>query len=122
MNKNGILKIGDFGSAIFSKNKVDGKFPIEGFSRWYKAPEMILGSRSYDQSVDNWSLGCIYAELLQGVPLFKGNNEIDQISRILKLLGSPTQENWSVPHPPHPFTIISYRNSTSCPTLVKSTS
>ena len=57
---------------------------------------MILGSRSYDQSVDIWSLGCIYAELLQGVPLFKGNNEIDQISRILKLLGSPNDKNWSL--------------------------
>ena len=55
---------------------------------------MILGSRTYDQSVDIWSLGCIYAELLQGVPLFKGNNEIDQISRIFKLLGSPSEENW----------------------------
>ena len=64
INKEGIIKIGDFGSAIFTKDKVKGKYPIEGFSRWYKAPEMILGSRSYDQSVDIWSLGCIYAELL----------------------------------------------------------
>ena len=48
INKKGIIKIGDFGSGIFVKDKVDGKYPIEGFSRWYKAPEMILGSRSYD--------------------------------------------------------------------------
>jgi len=40
-------------------------------------------------------LGCIFSELLQGVPLFKGNNEIDQISRILKLFGSPNDDNWS---------------------------
>jgi len=77
INEEGILKIGDYGSAIFLKDKVNGKFPIEGFSRWYKAPEMILGSRSYNQSVDIWSLGCIFEELLQGIPLFKGNNEID---------------------------------------------
>ena len=48
INKEGVIKIGDFGSAIGTDDKVDGKFPIEGFSRWYKAPEMILGSRSYD--------------------------------------------------------------------------
>jgi len=48
INKKGILKIGDYGSAIFVRDKVNGKFPIEGFSRWYKSPEMILGSRNYD--------------------------------------------------------------------------
>ena len=48
ITKSGILKIGDYGSAIFQKDKVNGKFPIEGFSRWYKSPEMILGCRNYD--------------------------------------------------------------------------
>lgn len=44
--------------------------------------------------MDIWSLGCIYEELLHGIPLFKGNNEIDQISRILKVFGSPNKKNW----------------------------
>jgi len=48
LTKEGKIKIGDFGSAIFLRDKdANGKFPNEGFSRWYKAPEMILGSRSY---------------------------------------------------------------------------
>lgn len=62
------LKIADLGSAI-EKTERDGKgnFSLEGFSKWYKAPEQLFGSRSYDEKIDMWAFGCVFAELLQGL-------------------------------------------------------
>ena len=51
-------------------------------TRWYKAPEILLGLRSYDEKVDIWSAGCIIAELLDTTPLFTGLNDLDQIYKI----------------------------------------
>lgn len=73
INEQGIVKIADLGSAVF----MDHQFQIEGFSRWYKAPELLMGSKSYDYQIDLWSLGCVAGELINGVPLFPGINEID---------------------------------------------
>ena len=46
-------------------------------TRWYRAPELVLRSRNYNQSVDVFALGCIMAELYLGRPLFPGNSELD---------------------------------------------
>lgn len=56
----------------------------------------MFGSRTYDERVDIWSFACIFGELINGAPLFPGMNDFDQISRIMKVIGSPTKENWSV--------------------------
>jgi serine/threonine protein kinase len=74
--------------------KVGGVFEIEGFSRWYKSPEMLYGSRAYTTTTDIWSFGCILAEMLNGVPFLKGMNEIDQLGRVIRMIGSPTPETW----------------------------
>ncbi|KRX07022.1 Protein kinase-like domain [Pseudocohnilembus persalinus] len=98
ISETGQIKIGDFGSAVELKQKQEnesGQFSVEGFSRWYKSPEMMFGSRDYDFSVDIWSFACIFAELLQGYPLFPGSTEIDQMARIGQVIGSATKENWS---------------------------
>ena len=55
-------------------------------TRWYRAPELLL-SMHYSNPVDMWALGCIMAELIDGQPLFPGDNEIDQLNRIQKLIG-----------------------------------
>ena len=96
INQKGVVKIGDFGSAISLSDKKNGAFSIEGFSRWYKAPELLFGSRDYNNSIDIWAMGCIFGELINGFPLFPGVNEIDQLGRIGEVLGSPTPENWKV--------------------------
>ncbi|CBZ53851.1 putative CAM kinase, CDPK family [Neospora caninum Liverpool] len=57
---------------------------------WYRPPELLYGADRYGQAVDMWSVGCIMAELLTGSPLFPGANEIDQLSRIFSLRGTPT--------------------------------
>jgi serine/threonine protein kinase len=56
----------------------------------------MYGSRSYDERVDIWSFACIFGEMLNGAPLFPGANDFDQLSRIMGILGSPTEKNWSV--------------------------
>ncbi|KAM3383066.1 cyclin-dependent kinase F-1 [Capsicum galapagoense] len=63
-------------------------------TRWYRAPELLYGSTSYGPEIDLWSLGCIFAELLRLEPLFPGNADIDQLGRILNVLGSLTEEVW----------------------------
>jgi serine/threonine protein kinase len=78
ISQNGVIKVGDFGSAEFlSKRDLNGKFSIEGFSKWYTAPEILFGSRSYGPEIDIWSFACIFGELLSGLPLFPGSGEIE---------------------------------------------
>ena len=74
------LKIGDLGSASFQKEV----FSIEGFTRWYKSPEIMFGSRNYGGEVDIWAVGCIFGEMLGGSVVFAGINEIDMIGYIAR--------------------------------------
>ncbi|KAJ0735279.1 putative protein-serine/threonine kinase CMGC-GSK family [Helianthus annuus] len=84
------VKICDFGSA---KMLVRGEANISYIcSRFYRAPELIFGATEYTTSIDIWSAGCILAELLLGQPLFPGENAVDQLVEIIKVLGTPTRE------------------------------
>ncbi|KAH7286584.1 hypothetical protein KP509_32G013900 [Ceratopteris richardii] len=84
------LKLCDFGSA---KILVKGEQNIAYIcSRYYRAPELIFGAVHYTTAIDIWSLGCVLAELLLGQPLFPGENGVDQLVEIIKVLGTPTRE------------------------------
>lgn len=61
---------------------------------WYRAPEILLGSKFYSTSVDVWSIGCIFAEMVIGKVVFPGDSEIDQLFRIFRVLGTPTEATW----------------------------
>ncbi|KAH8954260.1 hypothetical protein BDL97_08G070600 [Sphagnum fallax] len=61
---------------------------------WYRAPELLLGAKEYSTAIDMWSLGCIMAEFLAKEPLFNGKSEIDQIDKIFKTLGTPSEKIW----------------------------
>lgn len=63
-------------------------------TQWYRAPELLFGSKNYDFSVDMWSAGCIFAELLRNEPIFPGSGDIGQICCIRNILGNPCQECW----------------------------
>ncbi|KAF5748571.1 CDK-activating kinase 1AT [Tripterygium wilfordii] len=63
-------------------------------TRWFRAPELLYGSTDYGLEVDLWSLGCIFAELLSLDPLFPGNSDIDQLGRIINVLGNLTEDVW----------------------------
>ena len=59
-------------------------------ARWYRAPEILLGSSFYNEKVDMWGLGCVIAELYLNRPLFPGSSTLNQISRIIEITGKPT--------------------------------
>ena len=82
----------DFGLArVFgSPNR---KFTHQVFARWYRAPELLLGSKACGPGVDIWAVGCIFAELMLRKPFFPGSSDIDQLGRIYAGLGTPT-ESW----------------------------
>lgn len=78
------VKVIDFGSSCHENERIYTYIQ----SRFYRAPEVILGSK-YGMPIDMWSLGCIIAELLTGSPLFPGADEIDQLGSIIELIGMP---------------------------------
>nr|AXF94774.1 mitogen-activated protein kinase 12 [Lateolabrax maculatus] len=88
VNQDCELKILDFGLARQADSEMTGYV----VTRWYRAPEVILSWMHYTQTVDIWSVGCIMAEMLQGKPLFKGSDHLDQLTEIMKITGTPTQE------------------------------
>jgi serine/threonine protein kinase len=61
---------------------------------WYKAPELLYGATKYGKGLDMWAVGCIFAELLGGKPLFPGVTDIDQLSRVVRVLGPPSEKVW----------------------------
>ena len=78
------IKIVDFGSSCFETNKLFSYIQ----SRYYRAPEVILGIH-YNSSIDIWSVGCVLAELYTGSVLFRGESEEEQISLFIECLGAP---------------------------------
>ncbi|XP_036375858.1 dual specificity tyrosine-phosphorylation-regulated kinase 2 isoform X2 [Megalops cyprinoides] len=81
------IKVIDFGSSCYEHQRVYTYIQ----SRFYRAPEVILGAR-YGMPIDMWSLGCILAELLTGYPLLPGEDEGDQLACVIELLGMPSQK------------------------------
>lgn len=94
INKNGVLKLADFGLArAFGVPVVF--FSAEVVTLWYRPPDVLFGARLYSTDIDIWSAGCIFAEMSNaGRPLFPGTSVEDQLIRIFKLLGTPTEETW----------------------------
>ncbi|OAG29646.1 cyclin-dependent kinase 7 [Nematocida displodere] len=93
IGRDGKLKLADFGLAT------DFGFPIKDMTnqvitRWYKSPELLLGSTNYTFGVDIWALGCVFAELLLRTPYLPGNDDVHQLELIFAALGTPTEEIW----------------------------
>ncbi|XP_008580676.1 PREDICTED: cyclin-dependent kinase 3 isoform X1 [Galeopterus variegatus] len=89
----GAIKLADFGLA-----RVFGvplrTYTHEVVTLWYRAPEILLGSKFYSTAVDVWSIGCIFAEMVTRKALFPGDSEIDQLFRIFRTLGTPSEAIW----------------------------
>ncbi|KAJ7058533.1 Pkinase-domain-containing protein [Mycena amicta] len=89
-----VLKLADFGLARAFGVPMR-TYTHEVVTLWYRAPEVLLGSRHYSTALDMWSVGCIFAEMaMKGSPLFPGDSEIDQIFRIFRIMGTPTEMTW----------------------------
>ncbi|XP_010258219.1 PREDICTED: probable serine/threonine-protein kinase At1g54610 isoform X2 [Nelumbo nucifera] len=111
VNNEGILKVADFGLANFYNPGHRQLLTSRVVTLWYRPPELLLGSTEYGASVDLWSVGCVFAELLLGKPILQGKTEVEQLHKIFKLCGSPPDEYWNkskLPHatifrPKHPY-------------------
>jgi len=75
-------------------------------TRWYRAPEILLGSTSYTKGVDLWSVGCILGELLLGKPIFPGTSTMNQLDRIMEVTGRPSAEDTEAIRSPFAATML----------------
>eukprot|EP01091_Cochliopodium_minus_P008875 TRINITY_DN2088_c0_g1_i2.p1 TRINITY_DN2088_c0_g1~~TRINITY_DN2088_c0_g1_i2.p1 ORF type:complete len:795 (-),score=255.96 TRINITY_DN2088_c0_g1_i2:79-2463(-) len=90
ISNTGIVKLTDFG---LSRLKKPGKdLTNHVVTLWYRAPELLLGSKKYDEKIDIWAVGCILGEILVKKPILKGDNEFAQLGEIWKLCGTP--DDW----------------------------
>jgi serine/threonine protein kinase len=93
INEDFIIKLCDFG---LSRNlDTNDQLALTEYvvTRYYRAPEVMLCSHQYSKSIDIWSAGCTFAEMLSRTYLFPGDNYLNQIKLILEVLGSPTQDD-----------------------------
>ncbi|XVF14327.1 hypothetical protein REPUB_Repub09cG0049700 [Reevesia pubescens] len=101
VNNQGILKLGDFGLANIVTSRNRQQLTSRVVTLWYRPPELLMGSTNYEVSVDLWSVGCVFAELLMGKPILKGRTEVEQLHKIFKLCGSPPDDYWKKIRLPH---------------------
>ncbi|KAJ7956430.1 Protein kinase superfamily protein [Quillaja saponaria] len=101
VNNEGILKVADFGLANFSSSGQRHPLTSRVVTLWYRPPELLLGSTDYEASIDIWSVGCVFAELLVRKPILQGRTEVEQLHKIFKLCGSPPDEYWKKSRLPH---------------------
>ena len=90
----GTLKIADFGLARVYGRQYE-TMTSQVVTRWYRAPELLFGSKHYTPAVDMWAVGCIFAELMLRVPFVAGSSDMEQLTTIFKALGTPTETEWS---------------------------
>ncbi|KAK5836960.1 probable serine/threonine-protein kinase At1g54610 [Gossypium arboreum] len=111
IDSNGILKIADFGLACHFDPHDSVPMTSRVVTLWYRPPELLLGASHYGVAIDLWSAGCILGELYSGKPILPGKTEVEQLHKIFKLCGSPSEEYWrraKLPHstvfkPLHPY-------------------
>lgn len=101
IDNHGILKIADFGLASFYDHHESVPLTSRVVTLWYRPPELLLGATHYGVSVDLWSAGCILGELYAGKPILPGRTEVEQLHKIFKLCGSPSEDYWRKSKLPH---------------------
>ncbi|KAG2260405.1 hypothetical protein Bca52824_079699 [Brassica carinata] len=94
IDRNGVLKIADFGLATFFDPAKTIPLTSHVVTLWYRPPELLLGASHYGVGVDLWSTGCILGELYAGKPILPGKTEVEQLHKIFKLCGSPSESYW----------------------------
>ena len=93
LSADGVLQLADFGLARL--HAADGRpYSHQVATRWYRAPELLYGAQHYDGGCDMWAVGAIFGELLNHEPLFAGEHDIDQLGRVMSVLGTPNLETW----------------------------
>ena len=95
INSDSFVKICDFGLARCTTSAIGKDVIMTDYvaTRWYRAPEILLGSTKYGVQADMWSMGCIFGELLGGKPMFPGTSTLSQINKVLEVTGKPSKED-----------------------------
>ena len=118
LNSECLMKVADFGLArsLLQTGKASAEDGNNGganpiltdyvATRWYRAPEILLGSTKYGKSVDMWSLGCIFGEMLGGKPIFQGSSTLNQLEKICDAIGRPTGDEISSMQSPFAQTML----------------
>ncbi|XP_011150127.2 cyclin-dependent kinase-like 4 [Harpegnathos saltator] len=86
VSPNGVIKLCDFGFARYVTGPNESCTDYVA-TRWYRAPELLVGDSRYGRAIDIWATGCLYAEMMSGQPLFPGESDVDQLYRIAKVFG-----------------------------------
>jgi cyclin-dependent kinase 7 len=95
LSSDGELKIADFGLArLYGDPRTAMSHQV--VTRWYRSPELLLGTTFYSTGIDIWSVGCIFAELMLRTPYFAAETDIGQLDTIFRALGNPTEDDWPV--------------------------
>ncbi|XP_054806146.1 probable serine/threonine-protein kinase At1g54610 [Prosopis cineraria] len=94
IDKSGMLKIADFGLANYYNPNHNQPLTSRVVTLWYRAPELLLGATDYGVGIDLWSAGCLLAEMFTGVPIMPGRTEVEQLHRIFRLCGTPSEGYW----------------------------
>merc|ERR1719247_2504993 len=98
MNSNCHVRVCDFGlartSSQLSKSSSADHIILTDYvaTRWYRAPELLLGAQFYHEGVDMWSVGCIIGEMVLGKPILKGRSTMNQIEKIVEITAKPSDE------------------------------
>jgi cyclin-dependent kinase-like len=92
LSANGVIKVCDFGFARGLKKEENFMYTDYVSTRWYRAPELLVGDANYNKSVDIWAIGCILAEISNGMPLFPGDSDLQTLELILKTIGNKLTE------------------------------
>uniref|UniRef100_A0A3Q0RIN6 Cyclin-dependent kinase-like 2 n=1 Tax=Amphilophus citrinellus TaxID=61819 RepID=A0A3Q0RIN6_AMPCI len=91
ISQEGVVKLCDFGFArTVALTTEGGVYTDYVATRWYRAPELLVGDIKYSKPVDVWALGCVLLEMLTGQPLFPGDSDLDQIYQIIRCFGNLT--------------------------------
>ncbi|KAL4565938.1 hypothetical protein LXL04_030044 [Taraxacum kok-saghyz] len=109
IDRNGMLKIADFGLANYYNPKRPVALTNRVVTLWYRAPELLLGTTNYGPGIDLWSAGCLLAEMFAGRPIMPARTEVEQLHKIFKLCGTPPEDYWkklklsTTFRPPHSY-------------------
>ena len=90
----GKIILTDFDLCRLESKGKDDQLTRTAVTLYYRAPEIFFGDFYYTNKIDIWSIGCVFAELITGQTLFKGSNELSTLSKIIDIIGCPTEENW----------------------------
>jgi len=120
LNQECVMKVADFGLArsllkTFDDLEANPILTDYVATRWYRAPEILLGSTRYGKAVDMWSLGCIFCEMLGGKPVFQGSSTLNQLEKICEVVGRPSHDEVEAMRSPFARTMLDSLNVPNAP-------